>query len=159
MADLIKNMANMYNAGNSYSQGDVVIYDDMMYMANDNTSGTFDPSKWDNLYLVDLIKGIGETYDFSTYKYEISSGSISGGSVSSANCIASQNGLVIASIISWAQSRSDKIELIINGTVSETIYVTGYNIGTFIKQVNAGDVISLKGYDTSTTMRWSIAYP
>lgn len=51
-----KNVADEYDATQTYNKGDVVIYKNTLYICNtNNTTGTFDPSKWTATTIDDLI--------------------------------------------------------------------------------------------------------
>lgn len=57
MASLLKNIAPVFSASTSYSEGDFVLFSSKLYRANENTTGVFDTSKWTEVFLTDLIRG------------------------------------------------------------------------------------------------------
>lgn len=57
MASLLKNVAPVFSASTSYSEGDFVLFSGKLYRANENTTGVFDTSKWTEVFLTDLISG------------------------------------------------------------------------------------------------------
>lgn len=57
MASLTKNIAPAYSASAQYSEGDFVLFAGKLYRANETTTGTFDTSKWTEIFLSDLVRG------------------------------------------------------------------------------------------------------
>lgn len=56
--DVVHNFAPEYDATETYNDGDVVVYEDKLYTCNaDGTTGAFNPSKWDESTVVEVIEG------------------------------------------------------------------------------------------------------
>jgi hypothetical protein len=56
-------IASTYDEDTNYSTGDIISHEDLLYIANKNTSGTFDPNDWDNIVLVNWLRDVIRRYD------------------------------------------------------------------------------------------------
>lgn len=63
----LNNIASDYDSTHQYHAGDIVKENDMLFIANTDTTGTFDVSDWDTLvlcdWLVDIIRRYDEAFD------------------------------------------------------------------------------------------------
>lgn len=63
----LNNIASDYDSTHQYHEGDIVKENDMLFIANTDTTGTFDVSDWDTLvlcdWLVDIIRRFDEAFD------------------------------------------------------------------------------------------------
>ena len=57
-----KNMASEYSQNESYNVGDVVLYGNGLYVCTGSTTGTFDPTKWQQTTLAEIFANLGATY-------------------------------------------------------------------------------------------------
>lgn len=56
-------IASTYDEDTNYSTGDIISHEDLLYMANKNTTGTFDPDDWDSIVLVNWLRDVIRRYD------------------------------------------------------------------------------------------------
>ena len=56
-------IASTYDEDTNYSTGDIISHEDLLYMANKNTTGTFEPDDWDSIVLVNWLRDIIRRYD------------------------------------------------------------------------------------------------
>lgn len=54
--DTTELIADVYDPNNQYTAGDYCVYNDVLYVCNDNTTGAFDPTKWTATNAVEEIK-------------------------------------------------------------------------------------------------------
>ena len=59
----LSNIASEYNSSHEYTAGDIVKRNDLLYIANTDTTGTFDLNDWDTLVLCDWLADIIRRYD------------------------------------------------------------------------------------------------
>ena len=56
-------IASTYDEDTNYSAGDIISHEDQLYIANKNTTGTFEPNDWDSIVLVNWLRDIIRRYD------------------------------------------------------------------------------------------------
>ena len=56
-------IASTYDEDTNYSTGDIISHEDLLYIANKNTTGTFEPDDWDSIVLVNWLRDIIRRYD------------------------------------------------------------------------------------------------
>lgn len=59
----LSNIASEYNSSHEYTAGDIVKKNDLLYIANTDTTGAFDLNDWDTLVLCDWLADVIRRYD------------------------------------------------------------------------------------------------
>ena len=62
MLDSATNIADQYDPAASYVVGDLVLYNNGLYVCTGATTGTFDPAKWDATSLFAVLSGLASSY-------------------------------------------------------------------------------------------------
>ena len=62
MLDAFGNTASAYETSTAYSVGDLVLYNNALYVCTGATTGAFDPTKWQQTTLAELVENLGATY-------------------------------------------------------------------------------------------------
>lgn len=62
MLDSATNIADQYDPAASYVVGDLVLYNNGLYVCTGATSGTFDPAKWQQTTLDEILTNLGASY-------------------------------------------------------------------------------------------------
>ena len=62
MLDAFGNTAAAYETSTAYSVGDLVLYNNALYVCTGATTGAFDPTKWQQTTLAELVENLGATY-------------------------------------------------------------------------------------------------
>lgn len=57
--DAFRNMAAEYDPTQTYNEGAVVLYNNVLYIATDTTTGAFDPTRWTQIDLASLAQDAG----------------------------------------------------------------------------------------------------
>lgn len=57
LGTVVDNIADKYNPNTQYATGDIIIYNNELKRALENTTGEFDPAKWEDVKIVDLVSG------------------------------------------------------------------------------------------------------
>jgi hypothetical protein len=63
ISDILRNFADTYNTSTSYAVGDYCVFNNTLYQCNEATTGTFTPSKWTAIQVIDLQTGSIVSYD------------------------------------------------------------------------------------------------
>lgn len=58
---MLNNLAEKYDYNKTYSSSDIVIYNNKLYICNDETTREFDETKWKQIYIADLMRGTEKT--------------------------------------------------------------------------------------------------
>lgn len=58
-----KDLASAFSTSSSYSAGAYVVYNGLLYKANTNTSGSWDPTKWTQVQVTNLINDLEDAID------------------------------------------------------------------------------------------------
>lgn len=60
--DAFGNTASAYDSATSYTVGDLCLHNNTLYVCTGATTGAFDPTKWQQTTLAELVENLGATY-------------------------------------------------------------------------------------------------